>query len=145
MKYNSYRIFGKFHRIFRKSPKIFNNSRRNVYWNCFFLLNFLQIFWELLFSYGIFKGQYLTCQARHTKETEVVNHSLDHDLLFDIYGFLRNCTLFYLQCFIFIERILLRIFPLIDVHSILCKTDNTMFAFTLKSMTWIRKTYIFYS
>lgn len=108
----------------------------------FFSIEFL---WELLFSYGIFKGQHLTCQARHTKETKMVNHSLDHDLLFDIYGFLRNCTLFYLHCFIFIERILLRIFPLIDVHSILCKTDNTMFAFTLKSMTWIRKTYIFYS
>lgn len=101
------------------------------YGNYYFLMRFLKV--------------NISPVRRDKLKTKVVNHSLENDLLFDIYGFLRNCTVFYLQCFIFKERIVLRIFPLIDVHSILCKTDNTMFSFTLKSMTWIRKTYIFYS
>lgn len=93
------------------------------YGNYYFLMGFLKV--------------NISPVRRDKLKTKVVNHSLENDLLFDI--------VFYLQCFIFKERIVRRIFPLIDVHSILCKTDNTMFSFTLKSMTWIRKTYIVYS
>lgn len=60
-----------------------------------------------------------------------------------IWIFMKLNSILFLMFYIFIERVFLSVFFLIDVYNIVCKIDNIMFFFILKSMMWIKKIYIF--